>query len=237
MNSTVLEKAKQIGLLVVDEGHRLKNSSGSVTISALNKLACEARLLITGTPIQNDLAEFYTIASFVCPGVLGSLTDFRQNFGHSITMANRKNATGGQRVLGQEQARTLDDIIKSFLLRRLAKDVLTKILPPRTEMLLFCRPSPTQRQLYNDLTSKPNMDPLPMLTKLRKLCSHPDLLSPNSSACSIGIKASGKLEILGKLLDEVRMVHPDEKVVLVLMFYFNIDIDRKNVGKTEEMEL
>ena len=48
----VLCKAKKIGLLVVDEGHRLKNTSGSHTLSALNSLSVEARILITGTPIQ-----------------------------------------------------------------------------------------------------------------------------------------------------------------------------------------
>lgn len=52
MNSKILSQASNIGLLVVDEGHRLKNTSGSLTLTALNSLNCDARLLITGTPIQ-----------------------------------------------------------------------------------------------------------------------------------------------------------------------------------------
>jgi len=78
----MLSKAANIGLLVVDEGHRLKNTSGSATLSALNSFNCKARLLITGTPIQNDLFEFFNVVNFVFPGVgiLGdSLNTFRQS--------------------------------------------------------------------------------------------------------------------------------------------------------------
>jgi DNA repair and recombination RAD54-like protein len=78
MNSKLLRDAKQIGLLVVDEGHRLKNASGSLTMKALQSLQCEARLLITGTPIQNNLKEFFTVANFVCPGLLGDIASFRK---------------------------------------------------------------------------------------------------------------------------------------------------------------
>jgi len=78
MNATLLNQAKQIGLLIVDEGHRLKNSAGSLTLTALNGLHCDARLLITGTPIQNNLTEFHTVANFVCPGLLGDLSSFRK---------------------------------------------------------------------------------------------------------------------------------------------------------------
>jgi DNA repair and recombination protein RAD54 and RAD54-like protein len=137
MNATILEEAKQVGLLVVDEGHRLKNSSGSMTMSALNNLDCEARLLISGTPVQNNLSEFHAVANFVCPGILGSLVDFRRDFERPITTANRKDATREQRQHGADRSRALDDVIKAFLLRRLAKDVLADMLPPRTELLLF----------------------------------------------------------------------------------------------------
>ena len=219
MNANLLTEAKQIGLLVVDEGHRLKNSSGSVTISALNALDCDARLLITGTPVQNNLSEFHTVANFVCPGVLGSLADFRRDFERPITAANRKDASSQQRQNGEEQSHALDDIIKAFLLRRLAKDVLTNLLPPRMELLLFCRPSSVQCDLYRQMTQQIS-NPLSTLTNLRKLCSHPDLLNDKKKASlsNGGIAASGKLHILEKLLDEVRKTSPDDKVVLVSCF-------------------
>ena len=215
MNANILTEAKQIGLLVVDEGHRLKNSSGSITISALNDLDCEARLLITGTPVQNNLSEFHTVANFVCPGILGSLVDFRRDFERPITAANRKDATHSQRSLGDEKSQALDDIIKGFLLRRLAKDVLTDLLPPRTVLLLFCRPSTVQCKLYMEMT-RTISNPLSTLTSLRKLCSHPHLVNP--SASNVDIAASGKLHVLGRLLDEICNTSPDDKVVLVSCF-------------------
>ena len=82
MHSEALSNCANIGCLVVDEGHRLKNTSGSFTLSALNSLSCEARILITGTPIQNNLSEFYNIVEFVNPGILGDLQSFRRGKFH-----------------------------------------------------------------------------------------------------------------------------------------------------------
>ena len=77
-HSETLRAAKKIGLLVADEGHRLKNTAGSMTLTALESLSCEARLCITATPVQNILSDFYNIANFVCPGLLGDLPTFRR---------------------------------------------------------------------------------------------------------------------------------------------------------------
>lgn len=77
-NSAILSQAKNIGLLVVDEGHRLKNTAGTKVLSALTSLKCDARLLISGTPIQNNLSEFYNVVNFVLPSILGDLNSFRR---------------------------------------------------------------------------------------------------------------------------------------------------------------
>lgn len=63
---------------MVDEGHRLKNTAGTKILSALTSLKCRARLLLSGTPIQNNLSEFYNVANFVLPGILGDLNSFRR---------------------------------------------------------------------------------------------------------------------------------------------------------------
>jgi DNA repair and recombination RAD54-like protein len=78
LNSSLFEQVKKVGLLVVDEGHRLKNTAGSLTLTALESLPCDARLCITATPIQNILSDFYNLANFVCPGLLGDLATFRR---------------------------------------------------------------------------------------------------------------------------------------------------------------
>lgn len=75
----VIIKAK-IALLVCDEGHRLKNSVGNKTIAALSTCQTKRRLILTGTPVQNDLQEFYAMASFVNPTVLGTLSTFKRVF-------------------------------------------------------------------------------------------------------------------------------------------------------------
>ena len=77
-NTTAFSSIKKFSLLAVDEGHRLKNTSGCLTISTLKSLSSEARLCITATPIQNNLSEFYSLADFVCPGILGDLPTFKK---------------------------------------------------------------------------------------------------------------------------------------------------------------
>jgi DNA repair and recombination protein RAD54B len=67
-------------LVVCDEGHRLKNSGGNKTIAALSALQTARRLILTGTPIQNDLSEFFAMCDFSNPGVLGSLSTFRNTY-------------------------------------------------------------------------------------------------------------------------------------------------------------
>lgn len=63
----------RVGLLVCDEGHRLKNAAGSKTLGALLALDAQRRILLTGTPIQNNLTEFFTLMNFVAPECLGSV--------------------------------------------------------------------------------------------------------------------------------------------------------------------
>ncbi|GLI69785.1 hypothetical protein VaNZ11_014483, partial [Volvox africanus] len=80
-------------LLVCDEGHRLKSVGGNKTIDALLSLDCPRRILLTGTPVQNDLKEFYALLSFVVPDVLGTPAVFNRVYGIPITRAQEATAT------------------------------------------------------------------------------------------------------------------------------------------------
>lgn len=64
-------------LLVCDEGHRLKNSAGTKTSNALSACVAKRRLVVTGTPLQNNLDELFAVVHFTAPGYLGSLTEFQ----------------------------------------------------------------------------------------------------------------------------------------------------------------
>ena len=66
-----------VGLVICDEGHRLKNGGAQIT-KALAMIKTERRVILSGTPIQNDLEEFYTMCMFVNPGVLGDISTFKQ---------------------------------------------------------------------------------------------------------------------------------------------------------------
>ena len=216
----------------MDEGHRLKNTAGSQTLSALNSLeAVEARILITGTPIQNNLSEFYTVANFAVPGVLGDLAAFRRLYERPMSQANQKNASSAQKEKGRKQSKLLDDVTSTFVLRRLQKDVLKYLLPPRTEILLFCRPTERQCEIYRDISYRASRsigsiggadegnNPLMLLTEVRKLCTHPSLLEKgNLSPSAQDASLSGKLLVLSSLLDSIRAHHPTDKVVIISNF-------------------
>eukprot|EP00986_Skeletonema_menzelii_P019761 scaffold29106_cov148-Skeletonema_menzelii.AAC.2 len=223
----VICNAAKIGLLVVDEGHRLKNTAGSQTLSALNSIRAEARILISGTVIQNNLSEFYTLASFAVPGILGDLNTFRRLYERPMSRANQKNATSGQKEKGRQQSQLLDSITSTFVLRRTQKDVLKSILPPRQEILLFCRPTERQCQLYKSISNRASKsigsiggieernNPLMLLTEARKLCTHPSLLG---EAGDSSLELSGKMIVLSSLIDSIRENNPTDKVVIISNF-------------------
>jgi len=247
-SSNILSQSKNIGLLVVDEGHRLKNTSGSLTLSALESLNCKARLVITGTPIQNNMSEFYNLCHFSNPGILGDLNTFRRVYERPISAANNKHASTSQKQKGREISHELDTITSTFMIRRLQKDVLQSLLPPRSEFLLFCKPSQIQCELYKELTSHSSRlsDPLPLLTKLRKLCTHPSLLGDcdrdhghdnrqsNMIQDHTSNILSGKIKVLSHLLQSIRNNCPSDKVVIVSNFTSALSIIEETILKKQE---
>jgi len=249
MNVSSFAQAGSIGLLVVDEGHRLKSTSGSSqTLQALNKLRCESRLLISGTPIQNNLSEFYNLVQFVNPGILEDPQTFRRLYERPISNANSKSASREQREAGRSRSLELDILTSTFMLRRLQKDVLKSLLPKKTELLIFCRPTKIQCDLYQRLAlegknalegSGGTAGSLKLMTKLRKLCAHPNLLDglnheldlhreqvlpSKNDTLTDKLSLSGKLSVLERLLCHVRSSHPDDKCVIVSNFTSSLTI-------------
>ncbi|KAM7383515.1 hypothetical protein PAMP_003161 [Pampus punctatissimus] len=175
----------EFGLVICDEGHRLKNSSIK-TSSALSSLSCNRRVILTGTPVQNDLQEFYAIIEFVNPGILGSSTAYRKVYEEPILRCRQPSCSEEERLLGEERAAELSRLTGMFILRR-TQEIINRYLPPRLDWTLFCDPSLLQRELYKHLlchrvfkaclqSSTQTHTHLACITALKKLCNHPGLL-------------------------------------------------------------
>jgi SNF2 family DNA or RNA helicase len=159
-----------------------------------------------------------------------------------VSAANSKTASREQRIRGHEQSRALDAITKTFMLRRLQKDVLKSTLPPRHELLLFCRPSKQQCELYRGIARRgmgsavkgggATAEALTVLTSLRKLCCHPSLAQDSKVVlAATDISSSGKLEILCALLEAARKHTPNDKVVIVSSFTSALSIIEETIIK------
>ncbi|XP_007886120.2 DNA repair and recombination protein RAD54B isoform X3 [Callorhinchus milii] len=175
----------EFSLIICDEGHRLKNSSIK-TSTAILTLPCEKRVILTGTPIQNDLQEFYSIVEFVNPGILGSACIYRKIYEEPIIRSQQPSATTEEKQLGEERAAELYRLTGLFILRR-TQDIINNYLPSKTEWIIFCRPVALQLEVYHKLLATravksclqgklENSSHLVCIGFLKKLCNHPSLL-------------------------------------------------------------
>ena len=177
---------KYLELMICDEGHRLKNEKGNQTTVALNKCPAKKRLLLTGTPIQNNLDELFSIVSFVYPGYLGSIQSFRDTYANPIKQYQMKNATVDDVYYGEAASRKLRKKLRNIVIRRTQEQVLKHILPPRTDFLVSLPLSQEQQKIYRqivdrmmesignnseDVEETPKHAVLASLTKLRLLAS------------------------------------------------------------------
>ena len=253
MNAAILEGA-EIGLLLCDEGHRLKNGE-SQTFTALNTLNCKRRVILSGTPIQNDLSEYFSLLNFANPELLGTRLEFRKNF--EIPILKGRDADGSERdvLKGVEKLKELATIVNKFIIRR-TNDILSKYLPVKYEHVVFCHLSPFQLSIYKHFVSSPEVQkllrgvgsqPLKAIGILKKLCNHPDLLDlPDDLPGSENffpddyvpkdnrgrgdreskVHYSGKLAVLDRMLRRIR-AETDDKIVLISNYTQTLDIFEK----------
>lgn len=234
--------ALRFDLLICDEAHRLKNSSIKVSM-LLTQLTCKRKILLTGTPIQNDLQEFFALIDFVNPGVLGTLQDFHQHFEEPIVASRQPNIRMDIRELGENRAKELKNATKWFILRR-TQEVIHKFLPTKEESVIFCIMSDLQIQLYKTAVSFwtnrdeiPNADKmahLSVITALKKICNHPSLIMDKAESISdyieqvcgdeysFSIQDSGKLCVVMNLLQELSSTK--EKIVIISYYTQTLDM-------------
>lgn len=185
---TFVKHAETLGkvcqVIICDEGHLLKNCVTQKNTS-ISSLACKRRILLSGTPLQNYLCEFYACVTLVNPGILGDLATFNKIFADPILKAQEPNASAQIRELAWGRSEELWRVTAQFILRRTGS-ILESVLPPRSEYLVFCKCLPLQKELYTSfLTSKlactaietgNGSNALSLTSLLRKLVNHPDLI-------------------------------------------------------------
>ncbi|KAJ7063395.1 DNA repair protein, SNF2 family [Mycena amicta] len=173
-----------VGLLLCDEGHRLKNSE-SLTFVSLNGIDVKRRVILTGTPVQNDLTEYFSLLNFANPNFLGSKNDFRKNFENAIVRGRDSDATDAVKAESEKKVKELGGLVTKFIIRR-TNDLLSKYLPVKYEQVVFCKLSDLQLELYRLFIKSPEIQallkgkdsqPLKAINLLKKLCNHPELLN------------------------------------------------------------
>ncbi|XP_038616441.1 DNA repair and recombination protein RAD54-like [Tachyglossus aculeatus] len=249
LHAEVLRRGS-VGLVICDEGHRLKNSENQ-TYQALDSLDASRRVLISGTPIQNDLLEYFSLVHFVNAGILGTAQEFKKRF--ELPILKGRDAAAGEtdRLKGEEQLKELIGIVNRCLIRR-TSDILSKYLPVKVEQVVCCRLVPLQTELYRrflnqarpaeELREGPgSVSSLSSITTLKKLCNHPALIHDKCVEEEEGFEGalglfpagfnsnspepqlSGKMLVLDCLLAVTRSSSSD-KVVLVSNYTQTLDL-------------
>lgn len=239
-----------IGLLLCDEGHRLKNGE-SQTFEALNGLNVSRRVILSGTPIQNDLSEYFSLLNFANPSLLGTRMEFRKQYELPILRGRDAAGTDADQKKGNERLAELLALVNKFIIRR-TNDILSKYLPVKYEHVVFCNLAPFQLDLYNHFIQSPDIksllrgkgsQPLKAIGMLKKLCNHPDLLNlpddlPGCEQYFPGdyvpkdargrdrdVKSwySGKMQVLDRMLARIRQ-DTNDKIVLISNYTQTLDI-------------
>ncbi|CAG0886182.1 unnamed protein product [Cyprideis torosa] len=169
--------------VILDEGHKIRNPEAQVT-TAVKQFRTPHRLILSGSPLQNNLKELWCLFDFVFPGKLGTLPVFMEQFSIPITQGGYANASEVEVATAHKCAVMLRNAISPYLLRRMKADVQSHIeLPTKNEQVLFCQLAPFQKTVYKEyLNSSQVGDVLEgrlkvfgALIHLRKICNHPDL--------------------------------------------------------------
>src|SRR5579862_689442 len=196
----------------LDEGHKIRNPDSEISVTA-KQLLTPHRIILSGTPMQNNLTELWSLFDFVFPGRLGTLPVFQAQFAVPINIGGYANATNIQVQTAYKCAVVLRDLINPYLLRRMKNDVAAD-LPRKSEQVLFCKLTPVQRRAYEDFIGSNEMESifagkrqvLYGVDILRKICNHPDLvhrerLSKKPDYHYGAEEKSGKMKVVKALLE------------------------------------
>jgi superfamily II DNA or RNA helicase len=212
--------------VILDESQAIKNAN-SQAAKACRLLQADHRLAMTGTPVENNLGELWSLFEFLNPGILGRSRAF-----HDFVKQGQESG---------ESARLLSRALRPFLLRRTKEQVLSE-LPDKTEQTLHCEMAPKQRKLYEELREyyrrslaqrveqvgieQAKIHVLEALLRLRQAACHPGLLD----ATRIG-ESSAKLDLLLAQIREI--VAEGHKALVFSQFTSLLAIVRTHLDKLD----
>jgi non-specific serine/threonine protein kinase len=222
-----IEKLRQyrFGYVVLDESQAIKNPSSQVA-KAVKLLRADNRIVMTGTPVENNTFDLYSQMDFLNPGLLGSQEFFRMEY-----------ATPIDKHRNEEKARELRGLIYPFMLKR-TKEEVAKDLPDKTEIVLHCEMGKAQRKVYEKfretyrqkITDKMSRDGkekasfliLEGLLKLRQICDSPALLSDEEDYGHDSAK-------LDELVREIHENAGHHKILVFSQFLKMLDLVRQHL--------
>ena len=188
--------------VVVDEAQNVKNPKAAVT-KAIRRFKARRKIAMTGTPVENRLMDLWSLFSFINPGFLGTMTDFRKNVERPIMRERDPEATS-----------RLRGMVRPFILRRMKTDkAIIKDLPDKVEQNSYCNLTPEQATLYQAVVRKLEAGlkgaegierqglMLSTLMRLKQICNHPAQFLQDGS--KFAEKRSHKLARVCEMLDEV----------------------------------
>eukprot|EP00299_Pterocystis_sp_00344_P010588 c4768_g1_i1.p1 GENE.c4768_g1_i1~~c4768_g1_i1.p1 ORF type:complete len:551 (+),score=90.15 c4768_g1_i1:3-1655(+) len=217
----------QWGYCVLDEGHVIKNPKTKTSI-ALKQIIAQHRLILSGTPIQNNVLELWSLFDFLMPQFLGSQQQFNDRYSKPISASSKAKCSDKDVERGAIALQALHKQVLPFILRRMKEDVLSD-LPEKIIQDFYCEMTPLQAFLYSQINtsqvmnvlepskeeSEEHTSVLQSLVSFRKLCTHPCLVIKkgdpafSAAASHLGetpdltdVAASPKLDALRQLLSD-----------------------------------
>lgn len=213
---------------MLDEAQAIKNAS-TISSRASRALKAKYRIAMTGTPVENQATDLWSIMEFLLPGYLGSLTRFKRLYGF------------GRTQMSDVEAQALKRLVSPFLLRR-TKSTVLKELPEKIEEVMLCKLTEAQKQSYrmylesedakrarDNLSSTGKIDYaniLAVLTRLKQVCDHPKLIPLTAGDITdldtIEMLHSGKWETFTQLMEQA--LGSELKVVVFTQYLGMIDL-------------
>ncbi|MDG5816639.1 SNF2-related protein [Chitinispirillales bacterium ANBcel5] len=217
---------KKFNYLILDEAQAIKNPTSQVS-RAIRQIKAKHKLALSGTPIENNLSELWSLFTFLNPGMLGSFRSFAKNFIKPIMKDLNENTTA-----------VLRQMIHPFILRR-TKEQVAKELPPKSEVILYTEMLPEQKMLYditrdtyrgkiidsieNSGIERGRFEMLEGLMRLRQICCHPSIMNKSFS------EESGKFNLLEEVLSDI--VSGGHRVLIFSQFVKALELIRVRLAQ------